>query len=193
MNHNNFEQEETPVNYPGAFLASEREKRGISIEQVANKLNLRSQVIAMLEADEYHQLPEPVFVQGYIRGYCKYLSIPAEDLIYAYTKLKPQDHKVEKHLFQNQHHKHGNDKWLYWMTTLFIGVTVVSVTMWLLQNKALDKPLVQQWKQATQDVVTPEIKSEVKKVDVSQNDANKMTDLLTTPIDSNNFTPIESE
>jgi len=193
MNHNNFEQEETPVNHPGAFLASEREKRGISIEQVANKLNLRSQVIATLEADEYHQLPEPVFVQGYIRGYCKYLSIPAEDLIHAYSKLKPQVHKVERHLFQNQHHKHGHDKWLFGMSTLFIGVAVVSVSMWFLQNKALEKPLVQQWKQATQDVVAPDVKPEFKKVDVSSNEENKMTDLLATPADSNNFTPIESE
>jgi cytoskeleton protein RodZ len=193
MNHNNFEQEESPVNYPGAFLASEREKRGISIEQVANKLNLRSQVIAMLEADEYHQLPEPVFVQGYIRGYCKYLSIPPEDLIHAYTKLKPQDQKDERYLFQNQNYKQGHDKWLFWMTTLFVGVAVVSVAMWLSQNNTFDKPLVQQWKQATQNVVTPEINPETKKVDVSLNDVNKMNDVLTPAVGSANFSPIESE
>lgn len=138
MNSTTIDHEAMPENMqPGAFLAAEREKRGISIEQIATKLNLRVQVLSFLEQDQYAELPEPVFVQGYIRAYCKYLGIPADAVIEAYVMIKPQEQRGEKFLWQNQQHPNKNEKWLYWMTIAFIGVTVISVSTWMYENKSV--------------------------------------------------------
>lgn len=125
-------------NKPGSYLAAEREKRGISIEHIANKLNLRSQVLVHLEADEYEALPQPVFVKGYIRAYCKHLDLNcADELIKAYVAFMPLEPKFERHMWQTQLPKESesSERWLKWVMTLFVGAALVAVGMWWYENK----------------------------------------------------------
>ena len=185
-------------NYPGAFLASERQKRGIAIEQISNKLNLRTQVIAHLEADEYDQLPEAVFVQGYIRAYCKYLSIPADELVAAYVQLRPQDTKTERFLFQNpSNSKHRNEKILHSMTSGFVLVAVVSVSIWLYQNKSVTQTVNQSWRQSVAPQSEAHKKTKVtqlsKQMDMKVTDVTKMHELLTASADDAGYTPKDME
>ncbi len=70
----------------GACLSSEREKSKLSVQQVADKLYLDVNLIKALEADNYEQLPPPIFIRGYIRNYAKLLEIPAEPLLTAYER-----------------------------------------------------------------------------------------------------------
>ena len=194
MNLNHPDNDVLPVHQqPGAFLAAEREKRGFSIEQVATKLNLRAQVIASLEADQYEQLPEPVFIQGYIRGYCKYLAIPGDELIEAYLRIRPQMPKQERSLFQNQSRHHRNEGWLFWMTTTFVVIAIVSVSMWLYENKVLEKNPPNQWRQAAKDNITVHAKNVASKVEVKFTDLGKAKELLTTTVDNVNFTAKDLE
>lgn len=190
---------------PGAYLASEREKRGVSLEQIATKLNLRVQVLSYLEADQYDLLPQPVFVQGYIRAYCKYLGIAPETAIEAYLTVKPQEQRSDKYLWQNQEHPNKNERWLYWMTLAFIIVSVISVSMWVYENKANPiaaaagfKPRLAQKQQQpnvaqtneiakVNDFVQPSMQEEEKVGDV-----NKVQNLLSN-IKQENFSPKDME
>ncbi|BAP55697.1 hypothetical protein THII_1400 [Thioploca ingrica] len=70
----------------GAYLSSEREKNKLSVQQVADKLYLDVNLIKALEADNYEQLPPPIFIRGYIRNYAKLLEIPAEPILTAYER-----------------------------------------------------------------------------------------------------------
>ena len=70
----------------GAYLRSERERNRLSVQQVADKLYLDVNLIKTLEADNYEQLPPPIFIRGYIRNYAKLLEIPAEPLLAAYEQ-----------------------------------------------------------------------------------------------------------
>jgi cytoskeleton protein RodZ len=51
----------------GATLRAEREKRGMSLDQVVSVTKLRKQMIDALENEEWGKLPPPVFVRGFIR------------------------------------------------------------------------------------------------------------------------------
>ena len=62
-------EENHAIEYPGAGLARVREKLNISQEYIADKLHLRVAVIELLEADDYDNMPEPVFIEGYLRAY----------------------------------------------------------------------------------------------------------------------------
>lgn len=77
---------DTSIVKAGNHLRSEREKNRLSIQQVADKLYLDVNLIKNLEADDYEQLPPPIFIRGYIRNYAKLLGIPAEPLLAAYEQ-----------------------------------------------------------------------------------------------------------
>lgn len=78
-----------PADGPGHRLAAERQSRNIDIERVAALLHLRRKVVEALEEDRYEQLPDPVFVAGYIRNYARLLGIDSTPLVDAYRSRVP--------------------------------------------------------------------------------------------------------
>ncbi len=69
-NLNNMNMSDVSLNdSPGAQLAALREQHGYTAEYVASKLHLRVCMIERLEADDYQDMPEPVFIKGYLRAY----------------------------------------------------------------------------------------------------------------------------
>ena len=66
---------------PGQRLCSARQARGLALEDIAAELHLKPSVIAALEHDRYEELPAPVFVTGYVRGYARLLDMDPEPLV----------------------------------------------------------------------------------------------------------------
>ena len=94
---------------PGQYLSYEREKRGISVAEVARALRLAEAVVTNLEQDDYTQLPEAVYVRGYIRAYCKFLKLDAAPVLALYQdgttpgnrlvpEKNPKDAVVNEHI-----------------------------------------------------------------------------------------------
>ena len=50
----------------GEFLRLERERRGITIEQVASATKVSVRLLHSLEADQYSELPAKPFVRGFV-------------------------------------------------------------------------------------------------------------------------------
>lgn len=69
------------VPLPGAVLAAARVAQGMSLEDVARQLKLSVAQIRALEADDYAQLPPPVFVRGFIRTYARTVKLDAAKLL----------------------------------------------------------------------------------------------------------------
>lgn len=65
----------------GAVLRKAREDASYSTAFVADQIHLPERVVKALEANEFEQLPGPVFVRGYIRSYAKILDIDPLPLI----------------------------------------------------------------------------------------------------------------
>lgn len=85
---------EQGMRQPGQRLRAERESRGISQEDVANRLNLTVTFIEALETDDYDRLPEATFVRGYIRNYARELDLPADELISVFSELMQEQEEV---------------------------------------------------------------------------------------------------
>lgn len=121
---------------PGAQLAAERLQQGYSSEYVAGKLHLRVRVIELLEADEYHSLPEPVFIMGYLRAYAKLLSMSPEPLLATFNSLyKPESRPSEKALWQSRRETNKAEHAIRWLTGFFAAVVLAAVAMWWYTNK----------------------------------------------------------
>lgn len=59
----------------GEYLAQEREKAGMPLQEIALKTYIPLRLLEALESGQVERLPEPVFVQGFIRRYAEMLGL----------------------------------------------------------------------------------------------------------------------
>src|SRR5262245_2872697 len=71
----------------GTLLGAAREAQNLTVAEVARHLKLSVHQVEALEAGEYHRLPGPVFVRGFIRNYARLLKIDPEQLLSAAESL----------------------------------------------------------------------------------------------------------
>lgn len=76
------------------FLA--RDNQGIVIEEVSKSTHLPVSIIDAIERSNTDELPEPIYVQGYIKAYAKYLGIDANPIIEEFNRAVP--HELESSL-----------------------------------------------------------------------------------------------
>lgn len=68
----------------GARLRAARNQCDLKIEQVAQQLRLNPSIISAIENDDKAALPEPIFVQGYLRSYARLVGLPADEIAHRY-------------------------------------------------------------------------------------------------------------
>ena len=120
---------------PGAQLAQVRMERGYTPEYVAGKLHLRVRVIQLLESDDYQNLPEGVFIKGYLRAYAKLLDVSHQPLLDMFNRENHTDRKSEKALWQSRRETHKAEHAVRWLTSIFAIVVLVAVAIWWQANK----------------------------------------------------------
>ncbi|NEN96856.1 MAG: helix-turn-helix domain-containing protein, partial [Moorea sp. SIO3I7] len=74
MSHLSLEQEEQ-LQKIGTYLSQVRQEKSIPIEEVANNTFIRLHILQALEAGQSEPLPEPVYIQGFIRRYAEFLGL----------------------------------------------------------------------------------------------------------------------
>ena len=62
------------------YLHKERQARSISLEEVAVKTYIPLRLLQALESEQLERLPEPVFVQGFIRRYADALGLDGQTI-----------------------------------------------------------------------------------------------------------------
>ncbi len=67
------------------YLLQVRQEKSIRIEEVAAKTHIRLAFLKALEAGEFEELPEPVYVQGFIRRYADVLGLDGAALANTFT------------------------------------------------------------------------------------------------------------
>ena len=120
--------EEKSVLSFGEHLSTERKRQNISVAEVAESIHLSENIIDAIERSDISQLPQPTFVQGYLRAYAKYLDV-SEALVlegYAQTVL-PHDKETElqpRHSYPNE--MNSNAPLVKMVTILLLVMMVVA-------------------------------------------------------------------
>lgn len=70
----------------GLYLRELRERRGVSLEEIARSTRVLHQYLEFLEADDFASLPAPVFTKGFIRAYCQALGLPPDEAVTLYER-----------------------------------------------------------------------------------------------------------
>ncbi|MBI5892111.1 MAG: helix-turn-helix domain-containing protein [Deltaproteobacteria bacterium] len=71
---------------PGEYLKRQREMRGVSLEDISKVTKINIKLLNALESDSHENLPHQTFVKGFIRSYCKYAGIDADDAVLHYEE-----------------------------------------------------------------------------------------------------------
>ncbi len=75
----------------GQTLAAERERHGLSRNDVAHRLHMSPFQVEALENGEYERLPKGTFLRGFVRNYAKVVGLEAQPLLSMLAEAKPGD------------------------------------------------------------------------------------------------------
>ncbi|HZF60148.1 MAG TPA: helix-turn-helix domain-containing protein [Desulfovibrio sp.] len=78
----------------GAALRVEREKRGLDMEDAANKLKISARLLRALEEGDETSLPPLAYTKGFIRSYASYVGLSAEEVSEALGALEAASEPV---------------------------------------------------------------------------------------------------
>lgn len=138
-----IQTEYTDFDSPGQLLKRVRIENNISIENVANQLHLRIKVIESIEQDDYANLPEQVFIRGYLRAYANYLALDADRVICSYNEKFTSNgmpEKPENLLWQNSKVTANGGIWLKWITVIAIVGSIIAIALWW--HRPVNMPVV---------------------------------------------------
>lgn len=65
----------------GQFLRQERERRGLTVEQVASATKIGIKYLHALEADRYEELPAKPFIRGFVASYARFVGLDAREIL----------------------------------------------------------------------------------------------------------------
>lgn len=118
---------------PGETLKAARQAQDLPLDEIADKLHLSVELLEAIEADDYEKLPAPVFVQGYLRNYARYLDEPVDPILKAYHETRSADghHSTRKFVHRTQHEissNHGGVRFVTWI--MVIGLIALLFFWW---------------------------------------------------------------
>lgn len=130
-------QQEKSTPSPGALLKARREKLGLSQQDIAGKLFLKTFQINDLENDVIDDKSSVTFTKGYVRNYAKQLGLPSDEVIEAFERFHnqsevPSSDKLQSFSKRVAKQTH-DDRWM--MVTYIILIVIVSgVVIWWYQQ-----------------------------------------------------------
>ena len=174
------------IDSPGTQLASIRQQKGYSVEYVANKLHLRSQVIELIERGDFHLLPQPVFIKGYLRAYAKLLGVSPDPFLLVFNAQYTEEKKTERALWQSKRESHKAEHFIRWFTLAFAIGVIVAVGLWWQNNREDTHPV---YSSAAKETDT-ELSSNQEENEIRLTDLSKMQALLNPDAE---MTPMEKQ
>lgn len=129
------QEENTPS--PGAMLKARREKLGLSQQDIADKLFLKSKQINDLEDDVIDEKSSVTFTKGYVRNYAKQLGMNSHEVIEAFERYHnqtsvPSSEKLQSFSKRVAKQTH-DDRWMM-VTYVILLLIIAGVVMWWYQQ-----------------------------------------------------------
>ena len=81
----------------GAILLEEREKKGLTLEDMSLRTNVPKHYLAALENEEFDKIPGDVFVRGIIQRYGSFLGMDGFKLVARYRAAREGEDSVQRH------------------------------------------------------------------------------------------------
>lgn len=81
----------------GEKLRQAREKKGISISEVAEQTRISPIYLESIEKDDYRTLPGGIFNKGFIKSFAKYVGVDEQEAMQDYAQLSASQEGIDDH------------------------------------------------------------------------------------------------
>lgn len=120
---------------PGQMLAEGRKKLGLSVEDVAEKLNFRTCLVKNIESECFDNSIPATFNRGYLSNYAKLVNVSIEDVLTSYDMLGVAAKQgAEMQSFSKITEKQAESNRIMWISYAIVALLVGSTVMWWLQD-----------------------------------------------------------
>lgn len=76
----------------GAELRDARQRRGLSLDDVARSTKIRTTLLLAIEANRRHRLPETIYVRGFVRAFAREVGLDPDDTARRFVdQFEPRD------------------------------------------------------------------------------------------------------
>src|SRR5215510_2891261 len=118
---------ERPTGDFGGMLRAARERRGVSLRQIANATKISVAVLEALERNDISRLPGGIFGRAFVRSYAIEVGLDPEETIQDFITQFPADSVTAGHPTSSQvedHEAHESDRR---MATTFVRLIAISI------------------------------------------------------------------
>ena len=113
----------------GARLRAAREARGLSIEDVAERLRLNAALVLAMEQDRLALLGPPVFARGHLRNYAVLVGAPEQEIMAdCDVETVPQPSLLPALDLKPRTRSHA--RWAWPVAAVLLAIAVVAVFWW---------------------------------------------------------------
>jgi cytoskeleton protein RodZ len=114
---------------PGARLRAAREARGLSIEDVAERLRLSAALVLAMEQDRLALLGAPVFARGHLRNYAVLVGAAEQEIMAGCdVDVVPQPSFLPALDLKPRPRSHA--RWAWPVAAVLLAIAVVAVFWW---------------------------------------------------------------
>ena len=118
----------------GEVLRKKRENIGLSIDHIANQLNLDPKLIELLEKNDYEKFNIETYLKGYLRAYAKVLDLDDDMVINLYKESNPEKTPEILPNVKPKTQRNSPDRSIK-LFSYIIGLTVaLSILVWYQKN-----------------------------------------------------------
>lgn len=125
--------------HPGALLKEAREAKGLTVEEVAQKLNFLPAYVSALENEQFDVVHSNTFVKGYLRAYARFLGIDAEEVLRCLFAHYPEMAVPEQtRPVQSLKPEKNTSSLLFKLFTLLVVVALISIIILWWQSRSTE-------------------------------------------------------
>lgn len=114
---------------PGARLRAAREARGLSIQDVAERLRLNAALVLAMEEDRLALLGAPVYARGHLRNYAVLVGAPEQEIMAGCdVEVVPQPSFLPALDLKPRVRSHA--RWAWPVAAVLLAIAVVAAFWW---------------------------------------------------------------
>ena len=134
MNNNNEQQTELIPLELGEMLLLAREKKGLTLDQVARDMKMRTELLAAIESGDTSHIPS-VYLKGHIRNYARFLGVPMESIEPRIPHARGAEPAVQS-VFKDSLPRNSSERWIK-ASSYVLASAVVIALVWQFTNEAV--------------------------------------------------------
>lgn len=120
---------------PGQMLADARIQLKLSVEDIAEKLKFKKNLVENIEQDVFDQTLPATYNRGYLRSYAKLVNVDVNEVLSAYEMLGVAEvQRSEMQSFSNLTEKQAEHSRLMWLSYLIVAILLGLMVLWWLQT-----------------------------------------------------------